>query len=57
MNDNDDLPEADALGHRTRYSDSSLYDEKCVLCGATDMRGATGLSKPCPNKDDKKRRY
>ena len=24
------------LGHVTRFSDSSLYDEKCVLCGMTD---------------------
>lgn len=24
--------------HKTRFSDSSFYDEKCVLCGVTDMR-------------------
>lgn len=33
------------LGHRTRYSDSSFYDEVCVLCGAND--GDRGLSKVC----------
>jgi hypothetical protein len=25
-----------AMGHITRYSDSSIYDEKCVMCGMTD---------------------
>jgi hypothetical protein len=24
------------MGHITRYSDSSVYDEKCVMCGLTD---------------------
>lgn len=40
----------DELGHRTRYSDSSLYDEKCVLCGATDATYQQGqpLREPCP---------
>lgn len=42
------LPEADALGHRTRISDSSRYDERCVLCGATDERGSNLLDKRCP---------
>ena len=41
-------PEADALGHRTRISDSSRYDERCVLCGATDERGSNLLIKRCP---------
>lgn len=36
----------DILGHRTRASDSSLYDEVCVLCGANDSKDA--LDKPCP---------
>lgn len=38
----------DPLGHVTRYSDSSLYDEVCTLCGATDA--GTGLRYPCPNR-------
>ena len=40
----------DTLGHRTRISmDSSLYDEVCVLCGATDADRDRGLEKPCPS--------
>jgi len=36
-------------GHITRYSDSSLYDEVCLLCGTTD--GWKGrLDELCPNK-------
>jgi hypothetical protein len=35
-------------GHITRYSDSSLYDEVCTLCGATDASGK--LDQPCPSK-------
>lgn len=31
--------EADERGHVTRFSDSSFYDEVCVLCGATDRPG------------------
>jgi hypothetical protein len=38
--------------HVTRFSDSSLYDEKCVNCGATDspytQRGSRTLADPCP---------
>lgn len=35
--------------HKTRFSDSSVYDEVCTLCGATDELGSFGeLSKPCP---------
>lgn len=30
---------ADERGHVTRFSDSSFYDEVCVLCGATDRPG------------------
>lgn len=35
--------------HQTRYSDSSLYDEVCVNCGATDVAGNGwgALAKPC----------
>lgn len=33
--------------HQTRYSDSSLYDEVCTLCGATDARGSDLLYQPC----------
>jgi hypothetical protein len=35
----------DLNGHVTRMSDSSLYDEVCVHCGATDTSG--GLESPC----------
>ena len=35
----------DKLGHRSRYSDSSFYDEVCVLCGANDGDGS--FSKVC----------
>jgi hypothetical protein len=38
---------ADELGHVTRFSDSSLYDEVCVNCGATDTSGR--LEDPCSN--------
>jgi len=34
--------------HKTRYSDSSLYDEVCVACGANDGRATkTRLDLPC----------
>jgi ketol-acid reductoisomerase len=33
--------------HKTRYSDSSVYDEICTVCGATDARGFDALNKPC----------
>jgi len=39
-------PSVSAPGHVTRYSDSSLYDEVCVNCGATDTSGK--LDQPCP---------
>lgn len=42
------LPKADSLGHRTRFSDSSLYDEVCELCGTTDGHGGR-LNSTCPN--------
>lgn len=34
--------------HKTRMSDSSLYDEVCVWCGATDGNGVAALNGPCP---------
>lgn len=37
--------------HKTRISDSSLYDEVCTLCGATDASGDKRLSSPCPNQE------
>ena len=43
--------------HRTRYSDSSLYDEVCVLCGATDSRGSDALDRPCPGSESKRKEY
>lgn len=33
--------------HKPRYSDSSLYDEVCENCGATDDRPG-GLRGACP---------
>lgn len=38
----------DHPSHVTRFSDSSFYDEVCVLCGATDAIGSHALEKPCP---------
>lgn len=37
--------------HITRFSDSSLYDEKCVNCGATDAYSGT-LDRPCSSPGD-----
>lgn len=34
--------------HDTRISDSSLYDEKCTACGATDASPSKRLEAPCP---------
>lgn len=38
------------FSHRTRFSDSSFYDEICTLCGHTDIAGAGWgkLAEPCP---------
>lgn len=42
----------DAMGHVTRISmGSSVYDEKCILCGATDARNDDRLNKPCLKAD------
>lgn len=48
--------------HRTRYSDSSLYDEVCVLCGATDsphhrVNGIQALKAPCSAPDEERKEY
>lgn len=38
------------FGHNMRFSDSSLYDEVCMLCGANDGRYTyLRLRQPCPN--------
>jgi hypothetical protein len=42
------LPPADKFGHRVRSSDASSFDTICVLCGATDRAGETGLEQYCP---------
>ena len=41
--------------HKTRYSDSSYYDEICIHCGATDIvPGGWGkLADPCPKEPKK----
>ena len=36
------------MDHKTRYSDSSIYDEVCTICGATDANGDDRLKYPCP---------
>jgi len=42
-------------GHIIRTSDSSLYDEVCTLCGATDRND--DLERRCPKaKEDKEKR-
>lgn len=38
--------------HQTAYSDSSVYDEKCTHCGATDAEGDTSLKRKCPKKNN-----
>ena len=35
-------------GHITRLSDSSVFDEICINCGATDARSDERLEEPCP---------
>lgn len=41
----------DELGHKIRFSDSSLYDFVCVLCGATDAVSDLRLGFPCPRTE------
>ena len=40
-------------GHVTRYSDSSLYDERCIHCGGTDASGDGRLDKRCLGSNPK----
>lgn len=42
------IPRTDHPSHKTRYSDSSIYDEVCIYCGATDASGDYDLKFPCP---------
>ena len=37
-------------GHKTRFSDSSFYDEVCIYCGATDRDSELDAS--CPIGSD-----
>ncbi|UTC28862.1 hypothetical protein MARCHEWKA_03500 [Brevundimonas phage vB_BpoS-Marchewka] len=41
----------ESLGHETRTSDSSLYDEICIHCRGTDAAGDTRLQQVCPNSN------
>lgn len=42
--------------HKTRYSDSSLYDEVCTVCGARDLYGdMTDLDRTCPGYSEDER--
>lgn len=51
----------DALhpSHRTRFSDSSMYDFKCVLCGATDETGGGwgSLKYECGGSEEARKSY
>ena len=38
---------ADRLGHRTRGSDASTFDEICITCTESDRRGSDALNLPC----------
>lgn len=42
-------PKGPHPSHNTRFSDSSMYDEVCTLCGATDVTGGGWgrLAFPC----------
>lgn len=40
--------------HKTRYSDSSIYDEVCIYCGATDAIGDRRLDQPCPANEEER---
>jgi len=41
--------------HKTRMSDSSLYDEVCVNCGVTDTMKQGNEPCPCPEKKSEER--
>lgn len=43
---NDIIP--DKLGHKTRASDSSVFDEICTMCGGTDGPSDLRLTYECP---------
>lgn len=42
-----------ALGHETRFSDSSFYDEVCKRCGGTDAVSDDTLKYPCAGSPEK----
>lgn len=46
----EDAPEEGVVHrtHDTRYSDSSVCDEICELCGTSDRDGMKRLEQPCP---------
>jgi hypothetical protein len=41
--------EPNEMGHITRFSDSSMYDEKCVRCGMVDQAKRNIENTPCPD--------
>ena len=41
------------LSHKTRFSDSSIYDVKCIWCGGTDANGDRSFFSFCPNSQAK----
>ena len=45
--------QANSATHKTRYSDSSLYDEVCTVCGARDWTmGPDEIGdRPCSTDD------
>lgn len=43
-------PQEDHPSHKTRFSDSSFYDEICTLCGATDAAGDDRLKHQCQGR-------
>jgi hypothetical protein len=44
----------DTQGHRTRMSDSSLYDEVCLYCGAKDFIDHDQLKNKCTATEERK---
>ncbi len=42
------------ISHKTRYSDSSLYDEVCTKCGGTDNVNDDSLEFPCAGSNKKR---
>lgn len=39
------------MEHKTRYSDSSMYDIVCTICGGTDGAGDDRLDHPCQGNE------